>query len=92
VDDILKAMNSQYQVDLVLLDFSKAFDTVAHNKLLVKLVHYGIRSNIHKWITTWLTSRTQRLLVEGYTSSLKNVLSGVPPGHCPGASYVSAIY
>jgi len=31
VDDILRAMNSQYQVDLVLLDFSKAFDTIAYN-------------------------------------------------------------
>ena len=72
VDDILKA---HYQVDLVLLDFS---DTVAHNKLLLKLSNYGKQSNIHKWITTWLTSRTQRVLVEGCTSSTKEVLSGVP--------------
>ena len=77
VDDILKA---HYQVDLVLLDFSKAFDTVAHNKLLLKLSNYGKQSNIHKWITTWLTSRTQRVLVEGCTSSTKEVLSGVPLG------------
>ena len=80
VDDILKAMDNHLQVDLVLLDFSKAFDTVAHKKLLHKLSHYGIQSNIHKWITTWLTSRTQRVLVEGCTSSSKQVLSGVPQG------------
>ena len=78
VDDILKAMDSRYPVDLVLLDFSKAFDTVAHKKLLLKLANFGIQSNIHKWITTWLTSRTQRVLVEGCTSSTKKVLSGVP--------------
>ena len=79
-DDILKAMDSHYQVDLVLLDFSKAFDTVAHNKLLHKLAHYGIQSDIHRWISTWLTSRTQRVSVEGCTSSIKQVLSGVPQG------------
>ena len=42
VDDTLIAMDSHYQVDLVLLDFSNAFDTVAHNKLLLKLANYGI--------------------------------------------------
>ena len=41
-DDILKAIDSHYQVNLVLLDFAKAFDAVAH-----KLAHYGIQSNIH---------------------------------------------
>ena len=70
VDDILKAMDAHYPVDLI-------FNTVAHKKLLLKL---GIQSNIHKWITTWLTSRTHRVLVEGCTSSTKKVLSGAPQG------------
>ena len=35
VDEILRAMDQHYQVDLIMLDFSKAFDTVAHNKLLL---------------------------------------------------------
>ena len=47
---------------------------------LLELANFGIQSNIHKWITTWLTSRTQRVLVEGCTSSTKKVLSGVPQG------------
>jgi len=82
VDDVLKAMDSHYPVDLVLLDFSKAFDTVVHKKLLLKLANFGIQSNIHKWIicTAWLTSRTQRVLVESCTSSTKKVLSGVCQG------------
>ena len=80
VDDVLRAMDPHHQVDLVLLDFYKAFDTVAHNKLLLKLTNYGIQSNIHKCITTWLTSRTQRILVKGYTSSTRKVLPDVPQG------------
>jgi len=49
-------------------------------KLLLKLANYGIQSNTHKWISTWLSARTQRVLVDGCTSSSKKVLSGVPQG------------
>ena len=42
VDEILKGMQSGKQTDLIFLDFSKAFDKVAHEKLLFKLHHYGI--------------------------------------------------
>ena len=55
-------------------------DTVAHNKLLLKLAHYGIQSNTHQWIVTWLTMRTQKVIVEGERSKDKRVLSGVPQG------------
>ena len=79
-DEILNAMDSHYQVDLLLLDFSKAFDTVAHNKLLNKLVHYGIQNSTHKWISAWLTDRTQRVMVEGALSNEVDVVSGVPQG------------
>ena len=80
VDEILKAMDSHHQVDPLLLDFSKAFNTVAHNKLLLKLVHYGIQSNTHQWIATWLTMRTQKVIVEEERSKDKRVLSGVLQG------------
>ena len=73
-------MDQHYQVDLIMLDFSKAFDTVAHKKLLLKLEHYGIQSNTHLWIQTWLTNRTQKVVVEGETSTNLKVLSGVPQG------------
>ena len=43
VDELLKGMQSGKQTDLILLDFSKAFDKVAHEKLLFKLHHYRIR-------------------------------------------------
>ena len=80
VDEILRAMDQRYQVDLIMLDFSKAFDTVAHKKLLRKLEHYGIESHTHLWIQTWLTNRTQKVVVEGEMSEKLKVLSGVPQG------------
>ena len=55
-------MDSLDQVDLVLLDFSEAFDTVVRNKLSHELTLYGSKqSNTH---TTQLTSRRQRVSVE----------------------------
>ena len=73
-------MDQHYQVYLIMLDFSKAFDTVAHNKLLLKLEHNGIQSNTHLWLQVWLTNRTQKVVVEGETSNTLKVLSGVLQG------------
>ena len=80
IKEILRAMDQNYQVDLIMLDFLKAFDTVAHNKLLLKLEHLGIQSNTYSWIQAWLTSRTQKVVVEGETSNSLNVVSGVLQG------------
>ena len=72
-------MDHHYQVDLIMLDFSKTFDTVAHNKLLE---HYGIyiQSNTHLWLQAWLTNRIQKVIVEGESSNTLKVLPGVPQG------------
>ena len=69
------------QIDILFLDFSKAFDSVSHQLLLYKLRHfYSIEGNTLKWIEDYLSDRTQRVLVEGATSDFKNVTSGVPQG------------
>ena len=65
---------------MLILDFTKAFDTVPHQRLLMKLKHYGIDSNLHRWISSWLTERTQQVVVDGDYSSCKKVRSGVPQG------------
>ena len=49
-EDILHALDHQKQVDIILLDFAKAFDTVPHQRLLMKLQYYGIRNNTFNWI------------------------------------------
>jgi len=56
-------------VDVLCLDFSKAFDTVFHNILLGKLRKYGLDEWSVKWIENWLNGRTQRVVVSGAESS-----------------------
>ncbi len=53
---------------------------VPHRRLLNKLYHYGIDANIHKWISSFLTNRTQRIMVHGEFSDPADVISGVLQG------------
>jgi len=80
IDDIMKRHDKKEQVDLAILDFSKAFDTVPHRRLLHKLEKYGITGNIFNWIKSFLTQRQQQVLVEGEVSTPCKVESGVPQG------------
>ena len=65
---------------MIILDFSKAFDRVSHQRLLKKVHHYGIRGTTYQWISSFLNSRTQQVLVEGQSSEKVPVVSGVPQG------------
>jgi hypothetical protein len=78
--DILQQYDGNTQVDLAILDFSKAFDTVPHKRLLRKLSHYGIRGELNNWIGSFLTDRQQSVIIEGIASGSAEVLSGVPQG------------
>ena len=73
-------MDKKKQVDLIFLDFCKAFDKVPHRRLLNKLKHYGITSNLVKWIEQWLTKRNQQVTLENHVSNKLPVKSGVPQG------------
>ena len=77
--DIASAYNKKgSQIDIAVLDFSKAFDTVSHDGLLSKLKHYGIDDKIWTWISNFLKQRKQRVVVDGIQSDLVTVDSGVP--------------
>ncbi len=80
INDIAKGLEAGNQVDIVLLDFSKAFDKVPHQRLYHKLNYYGVRNNILSWITDFLSNRTQTVLLDGNKSSTAEVTSGVPQG------------
>ena len=80
IEDVSRAMDKHQQTDLILLDFSKAFNTVPHHRLLTKLKYYRINITVCQWIQTWLTSRSQRVLVESESSESIPVTSGVPQG------------
>ena len=62
------------------MDFAKSFDKVPHRRLFQKLEYYGIRGSTHKWINSWLSGRTQQVILVGQASDLVPVLSSVPQG------------
>jgi hypothetical protein len=68
------------QVDIILLDFAKAFDKVPHHRLLHKLEYYGVNPKTNRWIRSFLENRKQSIILEGTVSKQVPVLSGVPQG------------
>ena len=67
-------------LDIVYLDFSKAFDKVPHRRLLEKVRAHSIGGQVLRWIQRWLSGRTQRTVLNGEFSPWQEVLSGVPQG------------
>ena len=80
LEKVARTLDSNCQTDMLILDFSKAFDTVPHQRLLNKIDYYGVRTKTKRWITTWLTTRSQCVVVDGETSDSVHVDSGVPQG------------
>ena len=68
------------QVDSLYLDFRKAFDTVPHERLIMKLRAIGVKGKLLDWIREWLRGRRQRVVMGGEYSEWKEVTSGVPQG------------
>ena len=73
-------MDEGSPVDVIYLDFQKAFDKVPHQRLILKLISHGMGNSVINRIEQWLTDRKQRVVVDGEVSSWKSVLRAVPQG------------
>ena len=80
IDDSVKCINLRSQTDVILLDFSKAFGSVPHQRLLLKLAYYGICGKTAAWIKAFSGNRSQVVSVNGTHSSPWPVPSGVRQG------------
>ena len=80
VHELSDNLDRKKQVDKAVLDFRKAFDKVSHQHLANKLAYYGIRGSTLAWINSFLTNRTQQVVLEGIASGTGYVTPGVPQG------------
>ena len=80
VEYVTSIVDNGDSVDVVYLDFSKAFDKVSHRTLIRKLWRFGIRGSLLQWISNWLIGRKQRVVLNGEESEWIDVSSGVPQG------------
>lgn len=80
VHEYATALEKKQQVDVIYLDFAKAFDKVSHNKLLYKLESFGIKGNLLSWFQAYLLGRQHRVVINGKASDYLPITSGVPQG------------
>ena len=80
LEKVTAAVDDGDAVDIIFLDFAKAFDKVPVERLLKKVWAHGIRGRVFNWISAWLRGRQQRVVLNGEASTWAAVLSGVPQG------------
>jgi hypothetical protein len=84
LDFISSSLDNGISVDVILLDFAKAFDTVPHRRLLAKLKAYGFDGLTLKWIEAFLKNRRQRVVQGEIVSDWVEIFRGVPQGSVVG--------
>ena len=80
IDSWTRELESANPVDVVYLDFQKAFDSVPHLRLLDKLQRYGVSGKLLAWIAAFLSGRKQQVVLDGCQSEWTDIVSGVPQG------------
>ena len=79
-DNWFENMDNGKLTGVVFLDIRKAFDSIDHEILLEKLKFYGITGVEHDWFESYLTSRNQQTFVNGFLSTKKEIICGIPQG------------
>jgi ribonuclease P/MRP protein subunit RPP40 len=80
MEEVIDHVDKKEPVDVVYFDFSKAFDVVPHDKLLLKLEGAGVGGKLLEWIGDWLKERTMAVVLNGHSSKTLSVTSGAPQG------------
>eukprot|EP00061_Rhincodon_typus_P008823 g31774.t1 len=78
--EVMKVINEGTAVDVIYIDFSKAFDKVPHGRLIQKIKIHGIHGDLAVWIQNWLAHTRQRVMAEGCFPGWRSGTSGVPQG------------
>ena len=79
-EDISDSLDEATRLDAIIIDFSKAFDLVHHDRLVKKLQPSGVDSRVVVWIREFLIDRSQRVRIGRHYSEEVRVTSGVPQG------------
>ena len=85
LDEITDYLDPGYSVDVIYLDFQKAFDKVPHRRLALKVAAHGIDSKVLRWTENWLHGRKQKVVLGGQVSDWRDILSRVPEGSVLGS-------
>ena len=80
LNDFITSANKKSRTDCVYIDFAKAFDSVSHEKVITKLSTFGLKFELLQWLSSFLTNRSQRVIIDNVFSLPTQVVSGVPQG------------
>ena len=77
---IYQGLDDEYEIAMIFLDLSKAYERICHKRLLFKLGKIGIGGSLLKWIESYLSGRSQRVFLNGKSSEFLNIFGSVPQG------------